>query len=315
MKKYIFGIDLGGTSVKLGLFDTEGKLLDKWEIPTRVVENDNESILRDITASIKEKQAERGIADEEVQGAGIAVPGPVLEDGTVNRCVNLKWGVFNVAQALSRLSGFPVKVGNDANAAALGEQYRGVGRGCRSLVLITLGTGVGSGVIINGQIVPGAFGAGGEVGHMHVRDNEPDECGCGRHGCLEQYASAKGIERLARYVLAEHPELTTRLGKDAEIECISIFTCAHEGDPGALAVVEAYFDLLGRAAANISCVVDPECIVFGGGVSKQGSYLSDGIATAYRKYCFHASSKTRILCAALGNDAGIYGACAMAAGN
>lgn len=311
MGKYIFGVDVGGTSVKLGLFDSEGNLLDKWGITTAVVKNDNTAILHDITNAIQAKQAEKGIASEDVLGVGLGVPGPVLADGTINRCVNLGWSVFNVVETMSAICGFKVKAGNDANVAALGEQLRGGGKGYGSVVMITLGTGVGAGVVVDGRIIPGAFGAAGEVGHMHVRDGEPDLCGCGKRGCFEQYASANGICRIARQYLAAHPQQPTALGREVEINSISVFEQARAGDKAGLAIVEEYFDILGRGLAHIACVIDPECIVIGGGVSNEGQYLIDGVTAAYQKYCFHASKDMKIICAQLGNNAGIHGACGM----
>ena len=311
MAKYIFGIDIGGTTVKMGLFTGEGKLCEKWEITTTAVENDNTAILKDIVAAMKAKQAEKGIADEDVLGVGMGVPGPVLSDGTVNKCANLKWGVFNVEEAMSELCGFPVKAGNDANVAALGEQLCGGGAGYGSVIMITLGTGVGAGVVLDGRIIPGAFGAAGEVGHMHVNDDEQDVCGCGRRGCLEQYASAGGIKRVASRYLKAHPELDTPLGRSVEINSINIFRTGRGGDAAGQGIIGEYFDILGRALAHMSTVIDPEAYVIGGGVSNEGPYLAEGIEKAFKKYCFHASSNARITLARLGNDAGIYGACGM----
>ena len=311
MGKYIFGVDIGGTTVKLGLFDGGGGLLDKWEIPTAVVEHDDTAILRDVSAAIRAKQAEKGIAGEDVLGVGVGVPGPVLADGTINRCVNLGWGVFNIEKTMSELCGFRVKAGNDANVAALGEQFRGGGRGYGNVVMITLGTGVGAGVVVDGRIVPGAFGAAGEVGHMHINDGETEMCGCGRQGCLEQYASANGLVRVAERYLAAHPEVPTALGRDVKVSSVTVFQQAQAGDRAGLAIVEKFFDTLGLALSYIACVIDPECVVIGGGVSNAGQYLIDGTARAYQKYCFHASKEMKVMRAQLGNDAGIYGACGM----
>ncbi len=314
MAKYVFGVDIGGTTVKMGLFDGEGTLLEKWEITTTAVEGDNTAILKDVTAAIKAKQAERGIADGEVLGVGMGVPGPVLVDGTVNRCVNLKWGVFNVEETMSALCGYPVKAGNDANVATLGEQFKGGGAGYADVVMITLGTGVGAGVVVGNKMIPGAFGAAGEVGHMHMVDGETEVCGCGNTGCLEQYASATGVVRLCKRYLAAHPETETPLGKELEISSLNVFNQAKAGDAVAEAVVNEYFDILGRALALIACVVDPQVFVLGGGVSNAGQYLIDGATEAYKKYCFHASRNVKIMKAQLGNDAGIYGACGMILG-
>ena len=197
MKKYCFGIDVGGTTVKMGLFTTEGELLDKWEIPTRK-EDGGAYILNDVAASVEAKLAEKNIAKEDVAGAGIGVPGPTLDTGYVSICVNLGWKDKNPANELSELLSIPVKAGNDANVAALGEMWKGGGEGYLDVVLLTLGTGVGGGIIIDGHAVVGAHGAGGEIGHITVRNDETETCGCGRKGCLEQYASATGLVRLTK---------------------------------------------------------------------------------------------------------------------
>ena len=171
MAQYVFAVDLGGTTVKLGLFDKEGNVLEKWEIVTRK-ENNGENILPDIAKSIKDKAAEKNIAKEDILGVGIGVPGPVDSKGTIYKAANLGWDVFNVSETLGELTGLPVKTGNDANVAALGEMWKGGGKGYDSIVAVTLGTGVGGGVIIEGKLVAGSTGAGGEIGHIHVEDNE-----------------------------------------------------------------------------------------------------------------------------------------------
>ena len=201
MKQYIFGIDLGGTTVKLGLFTLEGKLLDKWEIPTRTADAGAE-ILPDIAAALKAKQEERGISVSQVAGVGLGVPGAVLEDRFVKPCVNLQgWG-GDAAGALSALCGCPVKVVNDANAAALGEMWLGGGKGYSNVVFVTLGTGVGGGIIVDSKLLTGVHGSGGEIGHIKVNPAETVACGCGKKGCLEQYTSATGVVREARRRLA-----------------------------------------------------------------------------------------------------------------
>ena len=186
MKPYAFGVDIGGTTVKIGFFSSEGKFIEHWEIPTRK-ENGGELILPDIALSITKKLAEHGLTTDDLEGVGVGVPGPVVGGGIVNKCVNLGWGVVDVREKLSLLlNGVPVEVTNDANVAALGEQWNGGGKGNDNVVMITLGTGVGGGIIIGGKILPGTHGEAGEIGHMKVRDNETATCGCGKKGCLEQ---------------------------------------------------------------------------------------------------------------------------------
>lgn len=305
MKKYAFGVDIGGTTIKIGLFETTGNLLEKWEIPTRTQEN-GIYILNDIADAIALKMAENDISDKNVEGIGVGVPGPVGDDGTVYKCVNLGWNVFNVSIELERMTGFKVKVGNDANVAALGEMWQGGGKGYKNLVMVTLGTGVGGGVIIDEKIVSGNDGAAGEIGHLHVKDREPEACGCGSHGCLEQYASANGIARVTKKYLEEHDDETI-LRNSPEITSKVIFDAAKLGDAVAVKMVEDTAKLLGRGLALVACVVNPQVFVIGGGMSKAGDLLIETIQKYYQEYAFHACKNTFFKLADLGNDAGIYG--------
>ena len=308
MKKYAFGVDVGGTTVKLGLFTTAGDLLDEREIPT-VTENGGRIILPDISKAIIAEISEKNIDKDDIEGIGIGLPGPVLEDGTVLSAANLGWGVFNVADKLTALTGLRVKAGNDANVAALGEMWKGGGAGCSDMVMVTLGTGVGGGVIIDGKIVAGRNGSAGEIGHITVADpeDEPESCGCGKHGCLEQYASASGAVRLTKRFLAKNTDTETIL-RDAEITAKALFDAAAAGDAAALEITEEYYRILGKGLAGIAAVLDPEVFVIGGGVSKAGTMLTDGIVKYYRKYAFHAVRGARFALASLGNRAGMYGA-------
>ena len=305
MEKYCFGVDVGGTTVKIGLFDCEGNILEKWEIPTRTQDNGSH-ILPDIAKALSDKLAEKKIDKEELTGVGIAVPGPVDKDGTVYRAVNLNWDTFSVRDTLADLCGLPVRVGNDANVAALGEMWKGGGQGYHSLVLVTLGTGVGGGVIINGEILNGSTGAGGEIGHIHIQDNEEDACGCGNHGCLEQYASATGIVRLANRKLQATKE--TSVLRDGEVTAKAVFDAVKAGDKVAIQIAEEFGDYLGKGLAAIAGVVNPEAFVIGGGVSKAGDILFTFIEKNYQKYVFHGSRDAKFELATLGNDAGICGA-------
>lgn len=305
MKTYGFGVDIGGTTVKIGLFNIDGTMLEKWEIPTNTA-NAGAAILDDVAASVLGKIAEKGIEKEEILGIGLGVPGPVDSAGVVHKCVNLGWGVFNVEEALSEKTGFMVKAGNDANVAALGEAWQGGGKGYQNVVMVTLGTGVGGGIILNGKILPGTNGAAGEIGHIHVDDEEEECCGCGNKGCLEQYASATGIVRMAKKKLASETRQTVLKEKDP-LTAKDIFDAAKEGDTVAEELVEKLCNVLGTTLARISCVVDPEVFVIGGGVSKAGEILTEGVAKYYDINAFHASRNCKITLAKLGNDAGMYG--------
>ncbi|MCR4845287.1 MAG: ROK family glucokinase [Eubacterium sp.] len=310
MEKYVFGVDIGGTTVKIGLFSVDGELLDKWEITTRT-DDGGAYILSDIAASIENKITEKGLSKDEVKGVGMGVPGPVKEDGTVIKCVNLGWGVFNAAEELSGLIGLPVKVGNDANMAALGEYWQGGGKDYNTVVMVTLGTGVGGGIIINGKMLAGVNGAGGEIGHMTIDLEENDVCNCGKKGCLEQYASATGIVRLANRAL-QTSDKPSKLREVKYISAKEIFDAAKNGDNLALDLVEEHGRRLGLALSNVAEVIDPEVFVIGGGVSRAGEILINATKKYYQQYAFHACKNTKFELATLGNDAGMYGGAASA---
>ncbi|GAA0797899.1 ROK family glucokinase [Faecalicatena orotica] len=306
MKKYAFGVDIGGTTVKLGLFETDGNLLEMWEIPTRTVSG-GKFILGDISEAAYEKLSERGISHLDVEGIGMGVPGPVGQDGTVFKCVNLGWDVFNVERELGELTGMRVKAGNDANVAALGEMWQGGGKGCSNIVMITLGTGVGGGVIIDGHILAGYNGAAGEIGHLPMTDDETECCGCGKKGCLEQYASATGIVRMTKKYLDAHKDIDSSLRSIETFSAKDIFDAAKAKDEAAVVMVSELGRMLGKGLAQIACVVNPEAFVIGGGVAKAGDILLDAIREHYVEYAFHASRDTEFRLASLGNEAGIYG--------
>ena len=304
--KYGFGVDLGGTTVKIAYFDETGNLISKWEIPT-VTANGGIQILPDIAASIREFRQSGGIQDADLLGVGIGVPGPVDSKGNVNRCVNLGWGKFNISKELSTLTGLPVTAGNDANVAALGEFWKGGGQGCNNMVFVTLGTGVGGGIVVEGRLLHGAHGAGAEIGHMVLNRNETAVCGCGKRGCVEQYCSATGIVRLAKQALENSKEEST-LRQLTSPTCKDIFDAGKQGDQLALQVLDQYYAYMGEFLADVCCVVNPEVVVIGGGVSKAGEVLLDGLKPYFNKYVFHAASEVKFTLASLGNDAGAYGA-------
>ncbi len=304
MKKYVFGVDVGGTTVKMGFFHADGQMIDQWEIKTRT-ENHGEAILPDIAAAIQKKLAEKNIRKEEVAGVGVGIPGPIDEDGIVPHTANLGWGYKEVSKELSELTGLLCKGGNDANVAALGEMWKGGAAGYKNVVMVTLGTGVGGGIIIGGKILTGSNGAGGEIGHLHVDDEIPGVCGCGNQGCLEQVASATGIVNLAQQALTsgDQPSIL----RDGEVTAKTVFDAVKAGDALAMEVAERFGKYLGTALANIAAVTDPQAIVIGGGVSKAGPVLLTYIEKYYQKYCFKSCKNVKFALATLGNDAGIYG--------
>ena len=298
MKQMCFGVDIGGTTVKLGLVSREGELLDKREFPS----------FRDLHATFDDiadhmRQVMTAFPDCQCVGAGVGVPGPIVEQSTVIHCANLGWENVNVAQELSSRANVPVRVANDANLAALGEQWQGAGKGCRNLVMLTVGTGIGGGIICDGKIIAGSTGAGGEVGHMPVPFHTDWQCGCGRKGCLEVTASATGIIRAARQ-FSPFKEMDKVNAKD-------VYDAAAAGDENAQAVVKEAATALGYAAAAVSCVVNPEVILLGGGVSAAGSALLDPVETSFKANVLDACGNVRFALAQLGNNAGIYGGAAL----
>ena len=279
MKKYAFGVDIGGTTCKIGFFDTNGTLLDKWEIKTNT-ENNGESILSDVAKAVDNKLAQEAISKDDVQGIGIGVPGPVDSQGVVHRCVNLGWGVVNVAE--------------------------GGAKGSKDVIMVTLGTGVGGGIIVDGKVVAGFNGAGGEIGHITVNNDEIEACNCGQYGCLEQYTSATGIVRLAKRKLAKSSEETS-IREIPNLTAKDVFDAAKAGDAIAIGLVDEVCEILGSTLSNIACVVNPEIIVIGGGVSKAGNILLDNIKKHFVETSFMACRETKFALAGLGNDAGMYG--------
>ena len=304
--RYGFGVDLGGTTVKIAYFQEDGSLLDKWEIPTRTEEN-GKFILPDIADSVREYIHKNQISEHSLIGVGIGVPGPVSYEGVVNRCINLGWGVFNISQELSRLVNLPVKAGNDATVAAFGECWMGGGKGYRNAVFATLGTGVGGGIIIEGQVLHGAHGSGAEIGHMVINREETEMCNCGKYGCVEQYCSATGVVRLAnRYLSA--CDTPSSLRNIPGFTCKDVFDAGNASDKAALEILDQVYRYLGEFLANVACVVNPEVIILGGGVSKAGKPLLDGAKKYFDVCVFHAAKNVRFELASLGNDAGAYGA-------
>ena len=303
--KYCFGVDIGGTTVKLGLFTTDGEIVDKWEIKTRT-ENQGEAVLPDIAEALKEKLEEKKIGRDEVEGIGVGVPAPVDAEGVVQNTANLGWGYKEVKREMEELSGMRAEIGNDANVAALGEMWLGAGKGRKNIVMVTLGTGVGGGIIIDGKPLVGAHGAGGEIGHLCVNYEETDHCGCGNTGCLEQYASATGITRLANIRLAKDDAKSVL--REQEVSAKTVFDAVKAGDAVAKEIAEEFGKYLGHAMANLAAVADPSAIVIGGGVSKAGEVLIEYVEKNFKERAFFVNMDTEFVLATLGNDAGICGA-------
>lgn len=302
------GVDVGGTSVKIGLFEVTGELLHKWEVGTRK-EEEGRYILMDVAASILKKLEELNISMDQIQGAGLGIPGPVLPNGYVEICVNLGWRDRYPERELSQLlNGLPVKSANDANVAALGEMWQGGGKGYHDIVMVTLGTGVGGGVIIDEKIVAGRHGLAGEIGHIHVRDDETEKCNCGGTGCVEQIASATGIAREARRLMAAKDIPSSLRDYGSQVTAKNVLDAAKSGDSLALEIMEVVGHYLGLCLAQVAMTVDPEVFVLGGGVSKAGQFLIDAVNHKYEKFTPISKNKGSIVLATLGNDAGIYGA-------
>ena len=306
---FCIGVDIGGTTVKLGIFEPEGKKVDKWEIPTRT-QDEGVNILPDIAKTLEEKLLQLGFRKEDCIGIGVGVPAPVTKEGVVNGTANLGWKYKEVKKELEELTGITSVIGNDANVAALGEMWQGGGKGKQDLVMVTLGTGVGTGFIVGGKLIVGSHGAGGEGGHIRVNYEETDLCGCGNRGCLEQYASATGIVRLAKKKLAGETRKTV-LTKE-EVTAKSVFDAVKKQDPVAMEIAEEFGTYLAYGLSNMAAVSDPSVFVIGGGVSKAGSVLIDYVEKKYREVAFFANKDVEFALASLGNDAGIIGAAKLA---
>ncbi|MBS4173535.1 ROK family glucokinase [Bacillus sp. FJAT-49736] len=311
--KWIVGVDLGGTSVKLAFVQEDGEILHKWEIPTDKSEQ-GINILSDINESINEKLMSLGETKDKLIGIGMGAPGAVdKEKGIIYEAVNLGWPKnYPIVEILSDLSNLPVEIDNDANCAALGEMWKGAGNGARDIVCITLGTGVGGGVIVNGSIVQGVKGAAGEIGHITIIPDGGAPCNCGKTGCLETIASATGIARIAKEALEKHngdSALKALYLKKGSIEAKDVFESASHGDSLSASIIDHVTLPLGLVLANIGNVLNPKKIVIGGGVSRAGDLLLNPLQRYFTQFAYSAvAASTELVIATLGNDAGILGA-------
>ena len=308
--KYCFGIDIGGTTVKIGLVAENGEIVTRWEIPTRKG-SDPAGLLEDVKVSLANCMAEREIEKADILGIGMAAPGPVTEDGVLHGCVNIGWGDVDLDDLAEDVIGIsPVRIGNDARVVALGEAAYGAGKNAESMLMVTLGTGVGGGVVLDGKILMGMSGVAGEIGHMTIDPYETETCGCGKKGCLEQYASATGMVRAAERFLKEK-DMDSVLRQKEAVSAKDLWDAAKGGDELANEIVNFVCDRLGSALANAIYLVDTEMIVIGGGVCAAGQFLLDKVENAYNGKVFAHSRNKKFALAKLGNDAGIMGAAAL----
>ncbi|MBM4762287.1 ROK family glucokinase [Bacillus sp. B15-48] len=313
-EKVMIGVDIGGTTTKIAYIDIKGKIVEKWEIPTDL-SSSGKNIVPNITKEIKCKLDDLEKNKEKILGIGVGAPGPVNTiDGTVLEAINLGWkGKYRLKDELELGTSIPVIVDNDANCAALGEMWQGAGKGGKDLVCVTLGTGVGGGVIANGDIVQGMNGAAGEIGHISSMLEGGAACNCGKRGCLETLASATGIVRLAHEQLKntekQSGKLYSRYVANGQVNAKDVFDTAREGDHVSIKIIETVTYYLGVALANVANILNPEKIIIGGGVSKAGETLLKPLSKEFINHCFsRGANSTKLALAALGNDAGVIGA-------
>ncbi|MDY4762007.1 ROK family glucokinase [Streptococcus thoraltensis] len=317
MGKKLLGIDLGGTTIKFGILTEAGEVQEKWAIETNILE-DGKHIVPDIVTSIKHRLDLYGLTSEDFIGIGMGSPGAVDRDKkTVTGAFNLNWKeTQEVGSVIEKETGIPFAIDNDANVAALGERWVGAGANNPDVVFVTLGTGVGGGVIADGNLIHGVAGAGGEIGHMVVEPDTGFECTCGTIGCLETVASATGVVRVARR-LAEGYEgdssIKAAIDNGDNVSSKDIFEAAQNDDSFANSVVDKVCFYLGLATANIANLLNPDSVVIGGGVSAAGEFLRSRVEANFKKYTFpQVRQSTQIKLAELGNDAGIIGAASLA---
>ena len=306
MDRVCFGVDIGGTAIKFGMFDENMELLQKWEIETPTEEN-GKNILTAVAQEIKNKISES--PGDEIIGVGLCAPGPGSADGVIHGCINLGWDEFDLMSRLKWLTGQRVWVTNDGNAAALGELLFGAAGGMGNAVMVTIGTGIGGGILHDGNVITGALGAAGELGHIRVVfDESAKPCRCGRMGCLETVASGRGMADLGESMLSDFAGETCL--KKGEITAKAIFDGVNAGDELSAAIAKKTMGYLAQALAAVGAVMDPQAFIIGGGVSGAGQALIDMLKEAYEEKAFKGNQGKRFLLAALGNDAGIYGCAA-----
>ena len=308
--KAVLGIDVGGTNIKFGIFDLKGSIIKRLVLPTEITEGGGTILpnIAKVSAKLRDEIAQDGYT---LLGVGIGMPGPVEENGFVTSCVNLSLEQANPSSYLSGILGdTPVYTSNDANMAALGEMWKGGGKGYRSLVLVTLGTGVGSGIVLNGKPVNGSRGIAGEIGHIVVNPYETERCSCGKRGCLDQVASATGIVRYAKQFM-EQTSLPSDLREMKDITAKAIFEKAQLGDSLAYLTIDFCMSFLGKCLSDVSYIIDPQIFIIGGGVSQSGEFLIQIIRRHYKKNALFIKNQPPIINAIMGGDAGMCGAAKM----
>lgn len=316
MSKKIIGIDLGGTSIKFAILTSEGEIQEKWSIKTNVLD-EGSHIVEDMIESILHRLDLLQLSAEDFIGIGMGSPGVVdREKGTVIGAYNLNWKTLQpVKDKIEKATGIPFYIDNDANVAALGERWMGAGENQPDVVFMTLGTGVGGGIVAEGKLLHGLAGAAGELGHITVDFDQPILCNCGKKGCLETVASATGIVNLTRRYADEYAgdaELKKLIDNGEDVNAKVVFDLAKEGDELALIVYRNFARYLGIACANIGSILNPSTIVIGGGVSAAGDFLLDGVRKVYEENSFpQVRTSTKLALATLGNDAGVIGAASL----
>ena len=307
------GLDIGGTGIKIGAVDEENRIIAQSSIPTRTDLSFTEQVdqMAACVIGLLDPKLNPELTLDNVVSVGAGIPGLADQNGVVVNCTNLRWRYTPLREEFRKRIDKPFFVDNDANVAALAESVAGISAGTSSSVFITLGTGIGSGIIINGKIWKGFHGIGGELGHMILElDGVP--CSCGNLGCVEQYCSATALIRMAREQVAVHPDsmiLSLAEGNPQKINAKIVFDAKREGDPAAEKVFRRYISCMGQMIAGIVNLLDPEVIVLGGGVSKAGAVLLDAVRESYLPYVlFNDQPQPRIEIASLGAEAGIIGA-------
>lgn len=313
MEQLIVGVDVGGTAIKMALITPDGELVAKTQDATPVAQGED-GIIQKIADMMQQLVRQQGCTTEQVKGIGVGVPGPIdAQSGIVHQAVNLHWRKpVPLKEKLETLTGLPVAIDNDANTAALGEMWRGAGQGAKDLVVVTLGTGVGGGVILDGKVIHGINGVGGEIGHITMTPGSGSICNCGKTGCLETYTSATAIIREGRLAAANgaSPILTNVLAANGDIRAKDVLEAAHAGDPAALSIVDQVALYLGLALSHLAIVLNPAKFVIGGGVAAAGEILFSRVRDSFARFVpfTYVVESTEIIPATLGNDAGFYGA-------